>query len=70
VGQENTARMNWRQKVNRRLVVVPLDQSDPARQRVAYPELGLAVDHLRVEGMRGLPLPEWQRAAIAERDQP
>jgi folate-binding protein YgfZ len=24
VGQENTARMNWRQKVNRRLVVVPL----------------------------------------------
>jgi folate-binding protein YgfZ len=23
VGQENTARMNWRQKVNRRLVVVP-----------------------------------------------
>jgi folate-binding protein YgfZ len=50
VGQENTARMNWRQKVNRRLAVVPLGQSDPARQRVAYPELGLAVDHLRVEG--------------------
>ena len=24
VGQENTARMNWRQKVNRRLAVVPL----------------------------------------------
>ena len=24
VGQENTARMNWRQKVNRRLLVVPL----------------------------------------------
>ena len=49
VGQENTARMNWRQKVNRRLVVVPLARSDPARQRVAYPELGLAVDHRRVE---------------------
>ena len=27
VGQENTARMNWRQKVNRRLVVVPLGAS-------------------------------------------
>ena len=48
VGQENTARMNWRAKVNRRLVVVPVAQSDPARQRAAYPELGLAVDHLRV----------------------
>lgn len=49
VGQENTARMNWRQKVNRRLAVVPMAQSDPARQRVAYPQLGLAVDHLWVE---------------------
>ena len=49
IGQENTARMNWRQKVNRRLVVVPLADSDPKRQRAAYPELGLAVDHLRVE---------------------
>ena len=27
VGQENTARMNWRQKVNRRLLVVPLARS-------------------------------------------
>jgi len=49
VGQENTARMNWRQKVGRRLVVVPLDRSDPTRRRIAYPALGLAVDHLRVE---------------------
>jgi len=49
VGQENTARMNWRQKVNRRLVVVPLDRSDPARRRAAWPDLGLALDHLRVE---------------------
>lgn len=65
VGQENTARMNWRSKVNRRLVVVPLSQSDEKRRRVAYPELGLAVDHLRVEDMTVLPLPEWQRAAIS-----
>ena len=36
VGQENTARMNWRQKVNRRLVVVPLDRSDPARRRAQH----------------------------------
>ncbi|MCC6924971.1 folate-binding protein [Novosphingobium sp.] len=63
VGQENTARMNWRQKVNRRLVVVPLAESDPARQRVAYPELGLAVDHRRVEDIRAEWLPEWLQPA-------
>jgi folate-binding protein YgfZ len=59
VGQENTARMNWRQKVNRRLVVVPLAESDPARQRVAYPDLGLAVDHRRVEDIPAERLPGW-----------
>lgn len=59
VGQENTARMNWRAKVNRRLVVVPLAQSDPARQRAAYPELGLAVDHRRVEDIPQDALPAW-----------
>lgn len=64
VGQENTARMNWRQKINRRLVVVPLDQSDEKRRKAAYPALSLAVDHLRVEDIdRGL-LPEWQKRAI------
>ena len=59
VGQENTARMNWRQKVNRRLVVVPLDRSDPARRRVAYPEFGLAIDHLRIEDIDRALLPKW-----------
>jgi tRNA-modifying protein YgfZ len=59
VGQENTARMNWRQKVNRRLVVVPLAASDPARQRVAYPEFGLAIDHLRVEDIDRSRVPAW-----------
>ena len=59
VGQENTARMNWRQKVNRRLIVVPLDQSDEGRRRVAYPNLGLAVDHLRSEAIPADLLPDW-----------
>ncbi|MFP5396127.1 MAG: YgfZ/GcvT domain-containing protein [Alphaproteobacteria bacterium] len=59
VGQENTARMNWRQKVNRRLVVVPLEDSDPARQRASYPQLGLAVDHRRVEDIPAAALPGW-----------
>ena len=64
VGQENTARMNWRQKVNRRLVVVPLDASDEARRVVAHDDLGLAVDHLRVEGLDPAALPQWQRAGV------
>jgi folate-binding protein YgfZ len=49
VGQENTARMNWRQKVNRRLLVVEGDGGD--RRRVAYPDLGLAVVHARVDAI-------------------
>ncbi|MEM6585627.1 MAG: folate-binding protein [Pseudomonadota bacterium] len=65
VGQENTARMNWRQKVNRRLVVVPIDKSDEKRRKIAYPEAGVAVDHLRVDTIDLADLPEWQRAGIA-----
>lgn len=65
VGQENTARMNWRQKVNRRLVVVPLADADPKRQRLALDQLGLSVELRRIEDMAGLILPDWQRAAIA-----
>jgi hypothetical protein len=66
VGQENTARMHYRAKVNRRLVVLPLDLSDPARQRAAYPDLGLAVDHRQVETLTGLPLADWLATALAE----
>lgn len=64
VGQENTARMNWRQKVNRRLVVVPLAQSEEKRRVIAYPALGFAVDHLRVESIDPARLPSWQRAGV------
>jgi folate-binding protein YgfZ len=59
VGQENTARMNWRQKVNRRLLVVPLDRSQADRQRAVYPELGLAIDHVRVTDIAPELLPDW-----------
>jgi folate-binding protein YgfZ len=61
IGQENTARMNWRQKVNRRLLVVPLDKSDEARRKAAYPELGLAVDHVRVADIDPAMLPAWMK---------
>jgi tRNA-modifying protein YgfZ len=63
VGQENTARMNYRSKVNRRLVVVPTD-SPGERTRVHYPELGLAVEHRRVEDLDGTLVPAWLAAAL------
>ncbi|WP_137679671.1 YgfZ/GcvT domain-containing protein [Aurantiacibacter suaedae] len=59
VGQENTARMNWRQKVNRRLVVVPLDRSEEKRRKVAHSDLGYAVDHLRVDDIAQDLAPAW-----------
>lgn len=65
VGQENTARMNWRQKVNRRLVVVPLGESEEKRRRAAYPDLGLAVDHRRVEDIDAAAAPRWLAEALA-----
>ncbi len=68
IGQENTARMNWRQKVNRRLVVVPLDASDEKRRKAAYPDLGLALDHLRVEDIDPAMAPEWMRSALTVAD--
>ncbi len=65
VGQENTARMNWRQKVNRRLVVVPATEPGP-RTKAFYPDLGLAVEHRRVDDLMGVALPSWLSAATAE----
>jgi folate-binding protein YgfZ len=64
VGQENTARMNWRQKVNRRLVVVPADAPGP-RTRIHYPALGLAVEHRRVDDLGDALIPDWLAAALA-----
>ncbi len=63
VGQENTARMNWRSKVNRRLVVVETTEPGP-RTRIAYPELGLAVEHRRLDDLGDAILPEWLQSAI------
>jgi folate-binding protein YgfZ len=63
VGQENTARMNWRQKVNRRLVVAETDHRGP-RTRVHYPELGLAVEHRRIDDLEGAIVPDWLRSSL------
>ena len=61
IGQENTARMNWRQKVNRRLIVVPLDAADPKRTKVEHGDLGLAVMHQRVADIDPAHVPSWMR---------
>jgi folate-binding protein YgfZ len=64
VGQENTARMNFRAKVNRRLVVVRTTDAGE-RTRILYPQLGLAVEHRRVEDLGDAIMPEWLAAALA-----
>jgi folate-binding protein YgfZ len=67
VGQENTARMNWRQKVGRRLVVVRHDADPHGEATMWYPTLGLGVERRRVEAIAGDPaviLPDWLRAAL------
>ncbi|MCU0729658.1 MAG: folate-binding protein [Sphingopyxis sp.] len=68
VGQENTARMNWRSTVNRRMCIVPLDQADAKRQRVAYHDLGLSVEHRRVEDIDDANWRDWmgQRATAGD----
>ena len=63
VGQENTARMNWRQKVNRRLVVIEGDGGD--RARISYPELGLSVVHARAAAIPADAIvPGWLAASL------
>ena len=63
VGQENTARMNWRAKVNRRLVVIETESPGP-KTKVHYPDLGLAVDHRRVDDLGRAIMPDWLVAAL------
>jgi hypothetical protein len=63
VGQENTARMNYRNKVNRRLVVIPASEPGP-RTRCFHADLGLAVEHRRIDDLEGAILPPWLAAAL------
>jgi len=64
VGQENTARMNWRAKINRRLIVAPLGEPGD-RTRAAYPDLGLMVEHRRIEALGDALMPEWLATALS-----
>jgi len=75
VGQENTARMNWRQKVNRRIAVLRTSEDPGSSANAYYPDLGLAV--LRVSAERLAPgaatveqetfvRPDWLMAALSQ----
>ena len=65
VGQENTARMNWRQKINRRLFVTVGGGGD--RSRVEYPELDLSVVHARVDPIPdNAIIPKWLEPSLAQ----
>ena len=63
VGQENTARMHYRAKVNRRLVAAPIAVAGD-RTRAAYPDLGLMVELRRVEALGDAIVPDWLAAAL------
>ncbi len=64
VGQENTARMHHRAKVNRRLIVAPLGEPTD-RTRAMYPDLGLMIEHRRVDALGNALIPDWLAAAMA-----
>jgi folate-binding protein YgfZ len=65
IGQENTARMNWRQKINRRLFVVLGGGGE--RSRFEYPELNLSVVHARVDAVPdNAIIPDWLKGALAQ----
>jgi hypothetical protein len=65
IGQENTARMHHRAKVNRRLVVAPFGEVGD-RTRATYPELGLMVEHRRIDALGDALRPAWLETALAE----
>ena len=65
VGQENTARMNWRQKINRRLFVTVGGGGD--RSRVEYPEIDRSVVHARLDAIPdNAIIPDWLAPALAQ----
>jgi folate-binding protein YgfZ len=65
VGQENTARMNWRQKVNRRLFVTMGGGGE--RSRIEYPEVDRSVVLARVDAIPDNAfVPDWLKDSLAQ----
>jgi folate-binding protein YgfZ len=59
VGQENTARMHHRDKVRRRVLVLPSGTAPNERVRATFPEFGVEVAHVRLEDVAKDLLPDW-----------
>jgi len=65
IGQENTARMNWRQKISRRLFVTR--GGEDGRARAEYAEFDLSVVHARVDAVPdNAIIPAWLERALAQ----
>ena len=65
VGQENTARMNWRQKINRRLFVTIGGGAE--RARIEYPQLDRSVVHARIDAIPvNAIIPDWLAPALVQ----
>lgn len=58
IGQENTARMHYRGKTGRRLVVAPIRNNEP-KLRKAYPDLGVMVALRRIDALGDARIPDW-----------
>jgi hypothetical protein len=67
--------MNWRHKVNRRLIVVRASENPGQAANVYYPDLGLAVMRMAVDRLAastnldkvGTPIiPNWLEQALAQ----
>lgn len=61
VGQENTARMHHRDKVRRRVLVLPIGTAPAERVRMSYPDQGREVAHVRMEDVAEELMPAWLR---------
>ena len=67
VGQENTARMNWRAKVNRRIRVVPAAEARPDRVVGPAADDGWSVELRRVADEPADAWPRWLAPALPAR---
>lgn len=57
IGQENTARMNYRNKVNRRIVCVPIEHANEKRQITVVGNL--SIEHRRIDDLADAIIPDW-----------
>ncbi len=57
IGQENTARMHYRNKINRRIVCVPIDKANAKRQITVVGNL--SIEHRRIDDLADARIPDW-----------